>query len=226
MLLFFYDTETTGLPLFGEPSEDPRQPHLVQLGAALVDSETRQVEASIDLIVRPDGWEIPDEVAKVHGITTEKARRFGVPEYVALGAFIAMWQQAEKRVGHNEAFDARIVRIGLMRPGPAGTRIWSDEFADMWKAAPAECTCKMAEPLCQLPPTDKMVRAGFNNFKKPKLEEAYRHFFGHEMENAHNAMADVRACMDIYWAMKDGSTGILKPPVKISGEPIEGAGYA
>lgn len=29
----FFDTETTGLPLFSEPSEDPRQPHIVQIAA-------------------------------------------------------------------------------------------------------------------------------------------------------------------------------------------------
>lgn len=34
----FFDTETTGLPLFEQPSEDPRQPHIVQLAACLVDS--------------------------------------------------------------------------------------------------------------------------------------------------------------------------------------------
>ncbi|KPB98993.1 hypothetical protein ACDH60_01720 [Pseudomonas ficuserectae] len=30
-LIAIYDTETTGLPLFREPNDDPRQPHLVNI---------------------------------------------------------------------------------------------------------------------------------------------------------------------------------------------------
>ena len=75
-----YDTETTGLPLFREPSESPAQPHLVQLGASLVDLDTRSVLSSIDVIVKPDGWTIPDEVAAIHGITNEKAMDLCIPE--------------------------------------------------------------------------------------------------------------------------------------------------
>ena len=38
-LAIFYDTETTGIPLFSEPSEHPGQPHIVQLAACLVDQQ-------------------------------------------------------------------------------------------------------------------------------------------------------------------------------------------
>jgi DNA polymerase-3 subunit epsilon len=75
MRALFFDTETTGLPLFHEPSEDPRQPHLVQLAAVLVDIDTRKTLGSLDLTIAPDGWEIPDDVVKIHGITNEHARR-------------------------------------------------------------------------------------------------------------------------------------------------------
>ena len=74
-LALAYDTETTGLPLWNDPSDDPRQPHIVQLAAALVDIDTRRTIASMDVIVKPDGWTIPDDTVAVHGITTEHALR-------------------------------------------------------------------------------------------------------------------------------------------------------
>jgi DNA polymerase-3 subunit epsilon len=90
-----FDTETTGLPLFEQPSDHPDQPHLVQLGALLVDLDTRRELASVDLIMRPDGWVIGEEVSKIHGITHELAMDVGVPEAVAVDALISMWRLAD-----------------------------------------------------------------------------------------------------------------------------------
>lgn len=195
MIGLFYDTETTGLPLFKEPSEHPDQPHIVQLAACLVDLNTRKLINSMDVIIRPDGWVIPDDVAKIHGITTERALNEGVPEASAIGVFMDMWAQARTRIAHNEQFDARILRIALMR-------FEDDAVADHWKAGNAECTAKLATPICQIPPTEKMVKAGFNKFKTANLREAYLHFTGKELENAHSAMADVLGCMEVYFAIK------------------------
>lgn len=192
-LFLFYDTETTGMPDFGQPSEAPHQPHIVQLGAMLVDPASRDIVASLDLTVKPDGWIIPDEAAAVHGITTEHALRVGVDENLAVAAFIGMWRQAVKRVGHNESFDARILRIALKRlgfeDGPA--------LADVWKAAEAECTMKLTTPICRIPSTRG------SGFKWPKLTEAYEHLFGRPMEGAHKALTDARGCMEVYWELQD-----------------------
>lgn len=195
MRALFYDTETQGLPLFHEPSEDPRQPHIVQLGAILVDLDTRKQIASIDLTVAPTDWEIPDEVAKIHGITTEYARSVGVPELVALEAFTAMWWRADVRIGHNESFDARIVRIALHRFDPGME-------AHQWKAGRAECTQILATPILKLPPTEKMRAVGRHHFKSANLREAYKHFYGSELVGAHSAMADAQACQYVYFAIK------------------------
>lgn len=197
MLALFYDTETTGLPLFHEPSEDPRQPHLVQLAASLVDLDSRRVIASMDVIVRPMGWEIPAEVAAIHGITTEQAMAVGVPEPVALRMFVGLYN-ARKRVAHNEQFDARIIRIGLKRYD-----VGLD--ADVWKAGQSECTQLLSTPILKLPPTEKMRAVGRNHFKSANLGEAYKHFTGSELVGAHNALVDVQACMAVYFAIQDAA---------------------
>lgn len=201
--ILFYDTETTGLPLFNQPSEHPDQPHIVQLAALLVDPDTRQTISSMDVIVRPNGWIIPSDVADVHGITTEHAAAVGIEEKTALDMFMALWAGPGRlRIAHNEQFDARILRIGLKRffDRPDEVLPRSDE----WKSGTAECTARLATPICALPPTEKMKAAKRFHHKTPNLGEAYRHFTGKELENAHSAMADVRACMEVYFAIKEG----------------------
>ena len=54
-LIFVYDTETTGIPLFDQPSDDPRQPHIVEVAAGLFDMETGARFGEYHAIVRPDG---------------------------------------------------------------------------------------------------------------------------------------------------------------------------
>lgn len=202
----FYDTETTGLPLFNDPSEDPRQPHIVQCAALLVDLDTRTMIAGFDTIVRPDGWTIPDDVAKIHGITTERASAMGVGEAVMLNMLLDLWGCAEVRIAHNETFDARIVRIAAKRYfGDVAPEGCAGPIADIWKAGVAECTARLATPICKLPPTPKMVAAGRGHYKTPNLSEAFQHFFGKPFEGAHSASADVQACMAVYFAIEDAT---------------------
>lgn len=184
-----YDTETTGLPIWREPSEGENQPHVVQLAAELVDLNTRKVAASIDLVVHPNGWTIPQETIDVHGITNEYAESCGIPEPLVLECFIDMWRQAEFRVGHNERFDARIIRIAQHRFNSFQKDI------DDWKSAPAECTGLLAKPIMQMPPKGRF------GYKMPKLGEAYEHFFGRPSpRQSHTAMGDCQDCREIYFA--------------------------
>lgn len=198
--ILFYDTETTGLPDFKAPSEAPHQPHIVQLAALLVDPESRKTIASMDVIVQPDGWTIPDDVAAVHGITTEYTEAVGIPEKLAVDLFMELWYR-RPRVAHNEQFDARIVRIAIKRLIDSQGEVLP--LSDVWKEGSAECTARMSTPICALPPTERMRAAGRFHHKTPNLGEAYRHFTGRELENAHSAMADVLACRDVYFAIQD-----------------------
>lgn len=195
-LVLVYDTETTGPPLFKEPSEHPDQPHIVQLAACLVDLDTRQEISSMDVIIRPNGWTIPDEVAAIHGITTAHAEAVGIEEKTAVEMFMALWSgPGRTRIAHNEQFDARILRIALKRFNPC------NPIPDYWKEGKAECTATLSKPILNLPPTEKMKATGFK-VKTPNLREAYRHFMGCDFEKAHSAMADVRACMAVFFAIK------------------------
>lgn len=180
--ILFYDTETTGLPLFKEPLEHPEQPHIVQIAAILVDEKTRKTIQSIDLIIKPDGYEIPEEITQIHGIDTAFASACGVPLMKAMSVFLHLWH-GRKRIAYNESFDSRIVRIAQHKMGI------EEKQLDEWKLAQSECCMKM---------TQKIIGG-----KYPKLSEAYKHFMGKELENAHSAMADALACRDIYFAIKD-----------------------
>jgi DNA polymerase III, epsilon subunit and related 3''-5'' exonucleases len=197
-IALFYDTETSGLPNWHEPSEHPSQPHIVQLGAALVDLNTRQTISSLDVIVRPDGWTIPDDVAAVHGITTERAAAVGVPERDALAMLMALWQ-GRPRIGHNESFDARIISIAQHR----FPELYGEAELDGWKGGVAHCTQRLATPILKLPPTAKMRAAGRFHHKSASLGEAHEFFMGRPLDGAHSAMADVLGCMAVYFAIQD-----------------------
>lgn len=183
MLVFAYDTETTGIPDWKIPSDDPSQPHLVQLAGILADTDSREIISSVDLIIRPDGWEIPDEVAAIHGITTEKALQVGVPEPLALEMFMTLWD-SRLRIAHNRTFDQRIMRIAAKRYG-------DNQMIERW-ADKDNHDCTMLGS-----------KAPMGITKWPKLSEAYEHFTGKPLENAHSAMADARACLEVYFGILD-----------------------
>lgn len=187
----FYDTETTGIPLFDQPSEDPRQPHIVEFAAILMDIETRASVASVHMVTKPDGWEIPSEVEAIHGISTARANEIGVPASTIARVALELGRLATFRVGHSQAFDMRMVRIALKRHG------FGDEIADEWKAMPAKCTAKLSKPYV---PQAK---------RNPRLGDAYAVLIGEPLEEAHTAKADAIACARIFWAMVDRDPSIL-----------------
>lgn len=186
----FFDTETTGLPIWNEPSEGENQPHIVELAAKLVDLQSREIIGVLDTIIRPDGWIIPQEVTDIHGITTAHALAVGRAESEVIAEFLSLCRQANFRVAHNQSFDERILRIGIKR-------FLSEEVAEEWKAGEKQCTGLITKPIMQMLPKNKF------GYKMPKLSEAYEHFTGKPMQNAHRAMADVDACIEVYFAVLD-----------------------
>lgn len=192
-MILCLDTETTGLPDFRAPSDADHQPHLVQLAMILLDDDLVE-RASVSVIVKPDGWVIPEEgPAAVHGITNAMANAVGIPEKVATDLYVSLMygDQPKVAVAHNSDFDLRIMRIAMLRAG----------YDKAWQEArplASYCTMKTATPIVNLPPTEKMLAAGFTKPKPPRLSECIMHFFGEELIGAHDALVDVRACVRVY----------------------------
>lgn len=198
-LTLIYDTETCGIPNDHLPDDHAAQPPLVQLGCLLVDDDNGAELATLELIVRPNGWEVPDAAARVHGITTAMASRAGVPLSLVVPAFVQLRSRASRIVCHNAEFDQKIMRQAIARNGKPVTL-----------AGPADvvCTADLATPILNLPPTVRMIRAGHGGKpKRASLMEAHEFFLGKKFEGAHGALVDARACARVYFAMKELDAG-------------------
>jgi DNA polymerase-3 subunit epsilon len=184
-LILPFDTETTGIPVWGVPSESEEQPHLVSLAAILCDGETGEVKEDLNVIIKPDGWVIPAETIEIHGITNEQAMDEGISEIEALERFMGLIAKSGLRVAHNTTFDNRMIRIALKRylPDLIPDDVWKDK----------------SKYFCTLLKSKKIMGGKSGH----TLAEAYLHFTGKVLENAHNAMADTQACKEIYFAIKN-----------------------
>ena len=209
--IIFYDTETTWFPNWSAPSEDPSQPRIISIAAELCIEETGAALGAINFLILPDAtaWKISEEIQKLTGISNELVAEFGVPMNFALNGFMELWLNADMRCAHNESFDMRMVRIELMRHAFYAKETLLLEnppqkisYADYWKEQPAFCTQGKSTKIIGLPPSEKMVAAGRNSPKPPNLAEAYRHFTGQEIVNAHSAWADMQACKAVYYGIK------------------------
>lgn len=182
----FFDTETTGIPKGGHDAR------IVQLAALLTDN-TGAEKARMNVIVKPDGWVIPKEASDIHGISTEHAMRQGLPIAMVIDKFHDLAEHAEVFVAHNMPFDhGRYIREAVNGLG----------LLDATFGKQGHCTMTQAHDLVKCPPTDMMIKWGRGNqFKKPNLQECHVHFFGEKFDGAHDALADVIACKDIFFAM-------------------------
>ena len=192
-MLMLLDCETTGLPDFKKRARDPSQPHIVQLAAMLCDDAGNIIE-TYEAIAKPDGWTIPPELQEIHGISTDHARKVGVPEKEICAKVLAFIRKATVIAAYNVQFDKFIVRCGLRR-----FDLMTDADDAWWKGLNTYCVMRPMVDVCRIP-----FKNGGRGFKFPKLQEAYKHAFGKEYAGAHNAIEDLKATRDLYlWQIKE-----------------------
>lgn len=186
-----YDVETSGIPDWKKPSNDPSQPHIIQVAALHVDDDFKVISL-LNHYIKPDGWMLSKEITELTGITQERLQDEGIPIAEATTNFIEMWRKSKLTVAHNDSFDRRCFRIEMAR------LYGKVALLDAWKNSPSFCTMNESKNLVKLPPTAKMLACGFDSFKPPKLEEAYEFFYNKKPEKAHDAMADVETTLAVY----------------------------
>ena len=150
-MYLFFDTETTGLPKrWNAPVTDLENwPRLVQLAWIMYDDRGNMLE-SRDVIVKPEGFTIPPEASRVHGITTLVAREKGEPLQEVMEQFARKIDEATALVGHNISFDECIVGAEFER-----LRMMTTLFLK-----PKYCTMKLSTDYCK---HQVLFGSGFDN---------------------------------------------------------------
>ena len=176
-MFLIFDTETTGLPKSDNaPIEQlDNWPRVVQIAWQLHDKTGKLVEVE-NLVIRPDGYEIPYSAEKVHGISTELAMETGIPVAEALEKFAGAINRSSYIIGHNVQFDLKITAAEFLRA----------KIENKLLTTPSVCTMELTREFCKLPGRG-------NRYKSPKLEELYTILFSESFAEAHNASADVNA---------------------------------
>lgn len=172
----FIDTETTGFKKSG-PLVQEGQARVCQVAMILSDHQGRPL-AEFCSLIKPDGWEISDGAFKVHGISNDMCEKYGVQAEPVIYFFKAFSGRATKIVAHNEQFDRGMMDVECAYFG--------DESPEH---KPWFCTMK----------SNTHITPGG---KWPKLDAALKHYCNKDLVNAHDAMADTRACRDIFFAMR------------------------
>lgn len=178
-MYLIFDTETTGLPKrWNAPITDTDNwPRCIQIAWQLHDEMGNLVEHQ-DMLVQPDGFNIPYEAEQIHGISTALAEQKGKPLQEVLEAFNIALDKAKFVVGQNVDFDINIM----------GCEFHRMDVENSLTELPVLDTCTEATAeLCKIPGG----RGG--KFKLPTLTELHEFLFGEPFAEAHNATADVEA---------------------------------
>ncbi len=178
-MYLIFDTETTGLPKrWDAPITDlDNWPRCIQIAWQLHDAMGNCIEHQ-DYLVQPEGFNIPYDAEKIHGISTELAQEQGIPLAEVLEKFNEALGKTEFIVGQNVKFDLNIMGAEFVR----------GDVSNPLQELPVLDTCtEHTASLCKIPGG----RGG--KFKLPTLTELHEFLFNEPFAEAHNATADVEA---------------------------------
>lgn len=200
MLILCYDTETTGI-IRGNDYAHFDNPFLASIAALLYDTTAHKVISSLNAMIQPAGWTMPEEAGAINGLSTEYLSAVGIPASVVLPTFISLAIKANLIVAHNVEFDTKIISAALWRhmieeeEDSADEPIYKLKLINNWASLPTFCTMKESKDIVK-------VQTKNGKIKYPKLTEAYEFFFSRPLDRAHSANADAVAVLEIYLAIQ------------------------
>ncbi len=109
-MYLIFDTETTGLPRnWNAPlSDSDNWPRCIQIAWQLHDGVGNVLEHQ-DYLVRPEGFNIPFDAEKIHGISTELAQKYGISLSEMMVKFQESLSKTKFVVRQNVGFDLYIM---------------------------------------------------------------------------------------------------------------------
>jgi len=185
MKYFFFDTETTGKILDYKDTNianHANYPRIVQIAYIVTDNIGTELVKQ-EHIIKLNGFIIPEDVIKIHGISNEIANLQGIDLSIVLNELLLYINPCDTIVCHNVNFDlfvlaAEFSRMGITQPN-------------------------RKLKICTMETTKEFV--GLENsygYKFPKLQELYKKLFGSEFDKAHNALADIQATKKCFFELK------------------------
>lgn len=185
-MYIIFDTETTGLPKDYNASVNNIEnwPRLVQLSWQCYDN-LAQIISSNNFIIKPDGFDIPFNSVKLHGITTNYALLVGKNIKKVINLFIKDLNNSLFLIGHNLKFDINVLSAEFIRL-KLDISCFNKKIIDTKLESTEYCALKS-------------IKIG--KYKWPTLSELYQKLFGIDYLDKHNAMSDVKATAKCFFKL-------------------------
>jgi DNA polymerase III epsilon subunit-like protein len=183
---FFFDTETTGLPI-RKGNKIASYKNLEQYDSARIVSiswiitQNQKVVGQAYYVIKPDGFTVPQESTNIHGISHEEAMATGCSIQTVFDQLKATLPNCSTLVAHNISFDINVLKSELHR-------YQQTDILDILEPKHLVCTMRKGKEVLK-------TRVF------PKLGALYKGLYNEEIENAHNAQYDTLYCYKCYIKM-------------------------
>lgn len=184
-MFLIFDVEAAGKPRsWKAPATDTfAWPRMVEIAWQIYDKQVKVINSG-HYLIQPEGFEIPYEMEKIHGVSTEKAKEEGVPLKQALEEFAKAIDQSKFAIAHNMNHHENVV----------GAEFYRTSLNHRLSSTETICLMQEATYFCKL-------RGTQGRYKWPTLQELYARVFGSRFLRENGAKDDVQATANCFFTL-------------------------